>query len=117
MATRPRHRDKYIQNRQNKRRAQLELVVPDQTLLQETPPQQEKAALRQLQDALWDGAANTSILWNYRTKDWVTNVHAADIDNDGDTEILLGSRDGVVRVHTPWGAKKWDVTWDGEYIS
>jgi outer membrane protein assembly factor BamB len=119
MATRPRHRNGSFQNRQNKRRAQLELVPTLQIPLQETPPQQEeKTVLRQLQEALWEGAAITSVLWNYRTRDWVTNVHAADIDNDGDTEILIGSRDGIVRVHTPWGAKKGDeIKWDGEYIS
>jgi outer membrane protein assembly factor BamB len=118
MATRPRHRSRSFQNRQNKRRAQLELVPALQIPLQETPPpQEEKSVLRQLQEALWEGAAITSTLWNYRTKDWVTNVHAADIDNDGDTEVLLGSRDGVVRAHTPWGAEKWEATWNGEYIS
>jgi outer membrane protein assembly factor BamB len=93
-------------------------VQPLQIPQQETPPQpEEKSALRQLQEALWEGAAITSTLWNYHTKDWVTNVHAADIDNDGDTEILIGSRDGVVRAQTPWGASKWETERGGEYIS
>ena len=118
MATRYRQQSRSFQDQQNKRHAQLESVLPLQIPQQETPPQQEeKSVLRQLQEALWEGAAITSTLWNYRTKDWVTNVHAADIDNDGDTEILIGSRDGIVRVHTPWGAKKGEAIWDGEYIS
>src|SRR5215469_16023093 len=99
MATRPtRQHSRSFQNRQNKRRTQLELVPPLQIPQQETPPQEEKSVLRQLQEALWEGAAITLILWNYRAKDWVTNVHAADIDNDGDIEVLLASRDGIVRV-------------------
>ncbi|GCF06473.1 outer membrane protein assembly factor BamB family protein [Dictyobacter arantiisoli] len=81
------------------------------------PPQSSTSSIRQLKDALWDGAAITSILWNHRTKDWVTNVQAADIDNDGDIEVLLSSRDGTVRVHTPLGAKKWDASSEGNYIS
>lgn len=109
---------KSFQDQQNNGHVQLESVPPLQILQQETPPQQEeKSVLRQLQEALWEGTAITSTLWNYRTKDWVTNVHAADIDNDGDTEILIGSRDGAVYANTPWGASKWETEWHGEYIS
>src|ERR1022692_3766421 len=76
-----------------------------------------KFMVRQLQDALWNSAAMTSILWNYRTKDWVTGVQATDIDSDGDIEVIFSSRDGVVRVHTPWGAKKWEAKWENQSIS
>src|SRR5262249_21351492 len=104
-----------FQDRQNPGLVQLESVLPLQVPQQETLLQpEEKLAVRQLQEALWEGAAITSILWNYHTKDWVRNVHAADIDNDGDIEIFIGSRDGIVRVHTPWGAKKGEIKWDGE---
>lgn len=104
MAIRPRTSRRYFQGRRNKRRFHLT----------QAPPQEDKSVVHQLQDALWGGAAITSILWNYRTKDWVTNVYAADIDNDGDIEVILSSRDGTVRVHTPWGAKKWEKKWDGK---
>jgi outer membrane protein assembly factor BamB len=115
MAIRPRHQSEAFQNQENKRRIELEPMPVPQIVPQKT--QEEKSVLRQLQDALWAGAAITSILWNYRAKDWVTNIHAADIDNDGDTEILIGSRDGVVRAHTPWGARKWEAKWEDQYIS
>ena len=115
MATRPRHRSEAFQSLQYKRH--IRHVPPHQTAQQKAPRQEEKSTLRQLQDALWTGAGITSILWNYRTKDWVTNVHTADIDNDGDIEVLFASRDGVVRAHTPWGAEKWETTWDDQYIS
>ncbi|GCE23946.1 hypothetical protein [Dictyobacter kobayashii] len=58
--------------------------------------------LHKLQEALWDSAALNTILWNYRISDWVTNVQATDIDNDGDIEILVGARNGVVMALTPW---------------
>lgn len=55
--------------------------------------------------------------WSYKTRDWVTCIHAADIDSDGEIEILVGSRDGRVHILTSsegeciWkrivGDKKW----------
>ncbi len=47
-------------------------------------------------------------LWNYRAKDWVICVHAADIDNDGKNEILAGSRDGRLRSLTVQGDCIWE---------
>src|SRR5690349_5593404 len=117
MNTKSRHQRWISQNRQKKRHVELGRVSPFHVSQQEIPPQQERSVLRRLQDALWDVGAIISVLWNYRTGDWVTGVHAADIDNDGDIEVILGSRDGIVRVHTPWGAKKWEVKWDGQSIS
>jgi outer membrane protein assembly factor BamB len=74
--------------------------------------------LSDLKDALQLGLSVVSDpFWRYKTRDWVTCIHAADIDNDGEMEILVGSRDG--RVHAlasrdgicKWkrivGSKKW----------
>lgn len=107
MVTNPRRQNEYLQS-----------VRSDPS----PPPEQilrlpNKSFVRQLQEVLWDGAAVTSILWNYRTKDWVTGIQAADIDNDGDIEVLLSSRDGIIRAHTPWGAKKWEKKWKNQSIS
>ena len=44
---------------------------------------------------------------SYKAKTWVTSVCATDIDNDGDTEILLSSRDGRVQVVTKEGVCRW----------
>jgi len=49
-----------------------------------------------LQGYLAQGLAGVSELWNYKTKNWVTCVCSGDIDNDGDIEIVAGSRDGRV---------------------
>lgn len=45
--------------------------------------------------------------WNYLVDDWVTCVAAADIDDDGDIEIVAGSRDGFVRALTRQGTERW----------
>ncbi len=48
----------------------------------------------------------------YQATDWVTGVHAADIDNDGDIELLLGSRDGMLHILTKRGDIKWKRSLD-----
>ena len=54
----------------------------------------------------------------YKAKNWVTSVHAADIDNDGDIEILVGSRDGRVQVVTKEGDRRWSrIPGDKAWIS
>ena len=45
--------------------------------------------------------------WNYLADDWVTCVSAADIDDDGDIEIVAGSRDGYIRMLTRQGTERW----------
>jgi outer membrane protein assembly factor BamB len=62
----------------------------------------------ELQDALRIGLAVVSEIWHHSTKSWVTSVAAADIDSDGDIEVLAGSRDGRVHVLTRWGDLRWD---------
>jgi outer membrane protein assembly factor BamB len=61
-----------------------------------------------LQDILRIGLTVVSELWHYTAKNWVTTVAAADIDADGDIEILTGSRDGRVRVLTSSGDLRWE---------
>ncbi len=61
-----------------------------------------------LQDALRLGLSVVSELWNRKAKNWVTSVCAADIDNDGDIEIIAGSRDGRICVLTKRGDDKWE---------
>ncbi len=73
--------------------------------------------LTDLRNELQRGLSVVSDLWSYKTRDWVTCIHAADIDNDGEIEVLAGSRDG--RIHALksrdgeciWkrivGSKKW----------
>ncbi len=61
-----------------------------------------------LQGYLAQGLAAVSEAWNYRTKNWVTCVCAGDIDNDGEIEIVAGSRDGRVRALTKRGDVRWE---------
>ncbi|MBE3560287.1 MAG: PQQ-binding-like beta-propeller repeat protein [Ktedonobacteraceae bacterium] len=69
--------------------------------------QSPKEDVQALQEALRLGLAAISELWFHTTTDWVTSVHAADIDGDGDYEVLVGSRDGSVRALTRKGQVKW----------
>ncbi len=73
--------------------------------------------LGNLQDALRRGVAVESTLWSFTSTDWITTIQAADIDNDGDIEILVSSRDGYLRALTRRGAIKWEQQLKGEYIS
>ena len=54
-----------------------------------------------LQDQLNLGLSCIKELWKYDAKSWVTGVHAADINGDGDIEVLAGSRDGRIYILTP----------------
>ncbi|TMC18849.1 MAG: hypothetical protein E6J34_16170 [Chloroflexi bacterium] len=79
-------------------------------------------SVSELQDALRVGQATVAELWNYNAKDWVTSLHAADIDNDGDIEIIASSRDGRVRALTRRGDVRWErivgsKAWIGTSIS
>jgi VCBS repeat protein len=66
------------------------------TIIQNTSPgsQPFKSGIQPLQEALRQGLAVATELWSFSTTDWVTSVHAADIDGDGDIEVVAGSRDG-----------------------
>ncbi len=61
-----------------------------------------------LQAYLARGLAVVTEAWNYKAKNWVTSVCAADIDNDGDIEIIAASRDGRVRALTRRGDIRWE---------
>src|SRR5260370_20781104 len=80
--------------------------------------------LTELQDNLRIGLATISEQWNYKAKakDWVTSVYAADIDDDGDIEIIAGSRDGRVHALTKEGNVRWrriigNKAWIGTLVS
>lgn len=64
--------------------------------------------LTRLQEDLRLGLTCVKDLWSYEAKDWVTGVHAADIDLDGDIEVLAGSRDGRVSALTRDGRLRWE---------
>lgn len=66
------------------------------------------ASASELQEALRLGLSVVSELWSYKAKNWVTSIAAADIDNDGDIEIISGSRDGRVRALTAQGDLRWE---------
>lgn len=60
-----------------------------------------------LRDALQRGQGIVEQVWSYNTRAWAKSVHAADIDGDGDIEILIGSRDGYIHALTKRKALKW----------
>lgn len=68
----------------------------------------ELAAYTRLQTNLWTGLTFFPRHWHYEAKDWVTCVHAADIDQNGDTEVLAGSRDGRVTALSKEGGVLWE---------
>ena len=41
-----------------------------------------------IRDALGLGLGVVTRIWEYKTKGWVTSIFAADIDNDGDIEVI-----------------------------
>lgn len=64
--------------------------------------------LSDLKEALERGLSVVTELWNYPAKDWVTSIHTADMNNDGEVEILIGSRDGRVYALTNGGKCLWE---------
>ncbi|HEY0757501.1 MAG TPA: PQQ-binding-like beta-propeller repeat protein [Ktedonobacteraceae bacterium] len=72
-----------------------------------------------LRDALLLGIAVENGLWSKKMPDWVVGLQIADIDGDGNLEILVGSRDGTIRAYTPTGERKWEYILRGEqpYLS
>lgn len=69
-----------------------------------------------LQSALILGRTIVTEVWSYATGDWVSSVYAADIDGDGDIEILLASRDCHIYALTKRGMLKWMQQPSGEWI-
>lgn len=53
--------------------------------------------VKELRSALGLGLSIVSRIWDYKTKDWVTSIFVMDVDDDGEFEIVVCSRDG--RMH------------------
>ncbi len=57
-------------------------------------------------------------IWSYDTKDWVFSSPAvADIDNDGLTEVLIGSYDYKIHCINSEGTMKWTFETDEKIAS
>ena len=65
-------------------------------------------SFKDLKDALDLGLGIVTRIWDYRAKDWVTSVFAADIDGDGDNEVIACSRDGRVHLLSKGGDLQWE---------
>ncbi len=57
--------------------------------------------------ALEDGLSIFSRIWDYKAKNWVMSISVADIDGDGDVEIIIGSRDGRIHCLSKTGRLRW----------
>ena len=73
----------------------------------ENSARHDGVSVEYLREALRVGLAVVTELWSYTADDWISCVHAADIDGDGDIEILASSRDGNVYILTKRGGLKW----------
>lgn len=76
--------------------------------IQEVSAMASTTPITPFRDALRAGLSVVSEVWMYKAKDWVMSVSAADINNDGDLEVLDCSRDGRLRAHTKAGALLWE---------
>jgi outer membrane protein assembly factor BamB len=90
-------------------------------LQQDTSPEtferSEHEIQHELQDALRSGLTVIDIIRSFKMTEWVVGLQAADIDGDGDTEIVIASRDGWIKAFTRFGTLKWDRLLDGHHIS
>ncbi|MBA2395841.1 MAG: PQQ-binding-like beta-propeller repeat protein [Ktedonobacteraceae bacterium] len=78
---------------------------------------QRNIRIQDLQEALRLGLAVVTELWSYSTiKDWISSVHAADIDGDGDIEVLVGSRNYRIYVLTKLGNLKRELSLNSEWV-
>lgn len=96
-------------------------VIGQETLpfVKKDSAQPVPAVISQLSDALLRGIAVENGLWSKKTADWVVSLQIADIDGDGNLEILVGARNGLIRAYTPTGERKWEHTMTSErpYLS
>src|SRR5436309_15952894 len=67
----------------------------------------DASTIKNLRHALEDGLNIVSRIWEYKAKNWVACISAADIDGDGDVEIIVGSRDGRVYCLSKTGKLRW----------
>lgn len=65
-------------------------------------------AMKVLKDALDLGLGIVSRVWDYRTKDWVTSVFAADVNGNGTIDVIACSRDGRVHLLSRNGNRRWE---------
>ncbi len=65
------------------------------------------SAIKNLQNALQDGLSIVTRIWDYDAKNWVTRVCAADVDDDGNVEIIACSREGRVYLLSKTGEVRW----------
>lgn len=63
--------------------------------------------LESLRNKLDDGLSIVTRVWEYKTKSWVTSICAADIDADGDIEIIACSREGRIYLLSKTGNLRW----------
>lgn len=86
-------------------------------MLSNAQPEANRDPLEQLQTLLQRGLAVENMLWSFRMTDWIIGLQAADIDGDGDTEIVVGSRDGRIKAFTHFGSLKWERVLEKQYLS
>src|SRR5260370_848540 len=78
--------------------------------------------INELRNSLGLGLGIITRIWDYKAKDWMTSVFAADIDNDGDVEVAACSRDGRVYLLSAGGDLRWEriigtKTWIGTVVA
>ena len=64
---------------------------------------------KNLNDALAKGVGIVTRVWDFKVRDWVTSVFAADIDHDGEAEVIACARDGrVYCLNSGKGDRRWE---------
>jgi len=71
------------------------------------------SSLALLQKDLNLGLNCVKTLWRHETKGWITSVYAADIDQDGDVEVLASARTGRVYALSKDG----DLLWSSKVVT
>src|SRR5262245_20459527 len=85
-------------------------------MLSDPEIRQHEQTIQSLQASLRQGLAVVTELWSFSTKGWVTGVHAADIDGDGDREVLIASQSGQVCALTKLGDLKWKAEQSKDWV-